>query len=56
MHLLDTLGEGIVTRVILARVLLATQSRHSTTLVNNSALVQEHVPNPLVTDPEDTVF
>ena len=57
MHLLGTLEEGIVTRVKLARVLLPTQSRHPTTLVNNhSAPVQEHVPSALVTDPEDTVY
>ena len=58
MHLLGTLEEGNVTRVILARVLLPTQSRHPTTLVkhHSSALVQERIPNPLVTDPEDTVY
>ena len=56
MHLLGTLEEGIVTRVKLARVLLPTQSRHPTTLHYSSALVQEHLPNPLITDPEDTVY
>ena len=56
MHLLGTLEEGIATRVKLAGMLLTTQSRHPTTLVNNSALVQEHIPNPLVTDPEDAVY
>ena len=57
MHLLGTLEEGIATWVKLARVLLPTQSRHPTTLVDNhSAPVQEHVPSALVTDPEDTVY
>ena len=56
MHLLGTLEEGIVTRVKLARVLLPTQSRHPTTLYHSSALVQKQMPNPLVTDPEDTVY
>ena len=57
MHLLCTLGEGIANRVKLARVLLPTQPWHSTTLVNHSsALVQEHMPNPIVTDPEDTTY
>ena len=57
MHLLGTLEEGMANRVKLARVHLPTQSWHPTTPVNNySALVQEHMPNPLVTDPEDTVY
>ena len=57
MHLLGTLEEDIATRVKLAGMLLTTQSRHPTTLVKNHAraLVQEHMPSPLVTDPEDTV-
>ena len=57
MHLLGTLEEGIAKMVKLARVHLPTQSRHPTTLVDySSALVQKQMPNPLVTDPEDTVY
>ena len=57
MHLSGTLEEGNANRVKLARVHLPTQSRHPTTLVDNyTALVQKQMPNPLVTDPEDTVY